>query len=404
MLGFSRIGWYVTLVAVFLAFMVVSLASPGTAKAQGAKAQSIHVLSIDSDDADEQAEALTAALRAKVRETPGWTLLETTQSLSMLTAAFQCPQRPDNSCLQRIGDKLKSDQLIWGVMSKAPGHQVTVDVHLWSRGKPEQVSRESFSDNMKESNDDSMKRLAGQIFAKLLGLAGGTVVLHASAESGSVLVDGQPKATLEHGRATLSLSAGPHSLEVRATGYSNARREVNVQPSTSTEVEVVLEAEAPPPGAEGPSKPLPIRKIVGWGAIGAGTVLIVVGAVLGANYLGDKSDLNSARGASGVTPNYGEGKGTPSIADPCNPSASGGTTNDLTVKGCNALNSAKSAEIGEITTFAIGGVLAATGVYLLLTDHPSSDAPPPAKTGLASVRVLPSLAPGNGSLLVLGRF
>jgi hypothetical protein len=397
MSGLSRIAWYVALVVVSLVFLALS---PATAAAQ-AKAQAIHVLSIDSDDADEQAEALTAALRAHVRETPGWTLLETTQSLSMLTAAFQCPQRPDNSCLQRIGDKLKSEQLIWGVMSKAPGHQVTVDIHLWSRGKPEQVAHESFSDNMKESNDDSLRKLATQIFGKLLGLAGGTVVLHASADAGSVLVDGQPKATLDHGRTTLSLSAGPHTIEVRAPGYANARRDVTVQPSTSSEVELVLEAEAPPPGAEGPSKPLPIRKIVGWGAIGAGTVLVVVGVVLGVSYLGDKSDLNTARNA-----NYGgqpahDGAG---IADPCNPSASGGATNTETVKGCNALDAAKSAEIGEITTFAIGGVLAATGVYLLVTDHSSSDAPAPTKTGLASFHLLPSVGPGSGSLLVLGRF
>jgi hypothetical protein len=188
---------------------------------------------------------------------------------------------------------------------------------------------------------------------------------------------------------------------VRAPGYANARRDVTVQPSTSSEVELVLEAEAPPPGAEGPSKPLPIRKIVGWGAIGAGTVLVVVGVVLGVSYLGDKSDLNTARNA-----NYGgqpahDGAG---IADPCNPSASGGATNTETVKGCNALDAAKSAEIGEITTFAIGGVLAATGVYLLVTDHSSSDAPAPTKTGLASFHLLPSVGPGSGSLLVLGRF
>ena len=391
MSGLSRIAWYVSLVVVFL------LGSSGLAAAQGAKGQSIHVLSIDSDDADEQAEALTAALRARVRETPGWTLLETTQSLSMLTAAFQCPQRPDPTCLQRIGDKLKADQLIWGVMSKAPGHQVTVDMHLWSRGKPEQLARDSYSDNMKDSNDDGLKKLATQIFGKLLGLAGGTLVLHASGDNGTVLVDGQPKGALDHGRISLPLAAGPHTVEVQAPGFANAKREVTIQPSATVEVEVILEADATAVAARGgPSKPLPLRKILGWSAIGAGGVLIIVGAIMGANYLSDQSTLNTAR-------NHNYGEAPPALTDPCNPP----TTNNATITGCNALNSAHSAEVGEITTFALGGVLAAGGIYLLVTDHPAaaSDAPPPpAKTGLSDMHFLPTVGPGSGSLVVVGRF
>jgi hypothetical protein len=390
MSGLSRIASYVAMVVVFI------IGSARVAAAQAPKGQSIHVLSIDSDDADEQAEALTAALRSHVRETAGWTLLETTQSLSMLTAAFQCPQRPDASCLTRIGDKLKADQLIWGVMAKAPGHQVTVDMHLWSRGKPEQVARESYSDNMKDSNDDGLKKLATQIFGKLLGLAGGTLALHASAESGTVLVDNQPKGTLDHGRVTLPLSAGPHTIEVRAPGFANTKREVTIQPSTNLELEVILEADATAaPVVTGPSKPLPIRKIAGWSGIGAGAVLIVVGAIMGANYLSDQNNLNVAR-----KNNYGESP--PQVQDPCNPP----TPNPQTITGCTALNGAHSAEIAEITTFALGGVLAGVGVYLLVTDHPdaSTEPPPPAKTGLSSVHLLPSVGPGNGSLLVIGRF
>src|ERR1700679_3939873 len=82
------------------------------ARAQLARPQGIHVLDIDSDDADDQAEALTGALRSRVRAAPGWLLLDATQSLSMLTAALRCPQHPDAACLQRIGDQLKSDRFL----------------------------------------------------------------------------------------------------------------------------------------------------------------------------------------------------------------------------------------------------------------------------------------------------
>src|SRR5579859_3376081 len=85
------------------------------AGAQGPRPISVHVLEIDSDDADDQAEALTGAIRSRVRVAPGWQLVETTQSLSMLTAALRCPQHPDAPCLQKIADQLKADRFIWGV-------------------------------------------------------------------------------------------------------------------------------------------------------------------------------------------------------------------------------------------------------------------------------------------------
>src|ERR1700723_946621 len=85
-----------------------------SARAQAPKPQDLHVLEIDSDDADDQAEALTGALRSRVRSAQGWSLPETSQSLRMLTAALRCPVRPDAPCLQRIGDHLKTDRFVWG--------------------------------------------------------------------------------------------------------------------------------------------------------------------------------------------------------------------------------------------------------------------------------------------------
>ena len=74
------------------------------AEAPGAHAMPVHVLGIDSDDAEDQADALTLALRSRVRSAPGWSLQETQHTLSMWTAALRCPQRPDAACLARIGD------------------------------------------------------------------------------------------------------------------------------------------------------------------------------------------------------------------------------------------------------------------------------------------------------------
>ncbi len=408
MSGLSRISSSgaaaaIAAVAVAVAF-VVALSVPRTAHAQGPRTQTIHVLSIDSDDADEQADALTNALRSHVRATPGWTLLETTQSLSMLTAAFQCPQRPDAACLERIGDKLKSDQFIWGVLGKVkvPPHQVSVEVHLWSRGKPDHLTKETFSDNLKDANDDNLKKVATQVFTKLLGAAGGTLAIHASSETGTVVVDGTPQGALDHGRLTIPLAAGSHIIEVQAPGFLNTRRPVSIEPSGSAQLEIVLEVDPNVAPVTAPGKPLPIRTIAGWSGIGVGVVLVAVGIGYGVGYLGDETDLNNAR-----LSNYGgSAKSTP-IADPCNPGASGGVVNGQTQIGCNAVTAANHAVVGEVTTFVIGAAALGTGIFLLVTDHPAAaaDAPaPPAKTGLSNVHVVPALGPGGGSMVVLGQF
>src|SRR3712207_8186527 len=46
----------------------------------------ISVLTFDSDDAEEQAEGLTVALRSRIAHSQGWSLVETSQSLGMLAA------------------------------------------------------------------------------------------------------------------------------------------------------------------------------------------------------------------------------------------------------------------------------------------------------------------------------
>lgn len=387
MSGFSRFAWSLALAVALLFVQRPVVAADAT------KPQTVHVVAIDSDDADEQAEALTAALRSRVRETAGWTLLETTQSLSMLTAAYHCPPHPDQACLDRIGDTLKAEQFVWGILTKLPGHQVSAEVHLWKRGKPDQVAREGYSDNLKDPNDDSLKKVATRISAKLLGLAGGTLVVHATNDTGNVVVDGGAPVPLDHGQATLTLTAGPHTIEVQSTGFVSAKREVAIVPSVTSQLEIELQPDMTASVASGPSKPLPWRTIAGWSAIAAGSILVVSGVVLGVNFLGDQSDLNAARGN-----NYGGGKDLPIVTNPCSASFS----NSETIKGCNAINDAHSAEVGEITTLILGGALIGTGTILLLTDHGSS--PTTARSTFKNVHFKPSFGPGNGSLVVVGQF
>ncbi|HEX4514064.1 MAG TPA: hypothetical protein VH054_11020, partial [Polyangiaceae bacterium] len=214
--------------AVFVA--VVAFLVPALAFAQ--KPVTVHVIALDSDDASEdQADALTAAMRQRVRNAPSLQLAESNQSLATLLPALKCPTRPDSACLQRIGDQLKTDRFFWGNVVKATmAHQVVAEVHLWTRGKPEQVAKETYSDNLKDQNDDALKRIAGQLFERLTGQATqGTIIVHAiGAPAGTVLVDGKAAQPLDHGQATLLLTSGSHSIDVQADGMTTTAQTVNV--------------------------------------------------------------------------------------------------------------------------------------------------------------------------------
>src|SRR5204863_5173511 len=106
----------------------------------------------------------------------------------------------------------------------AGGKSVTLDLHLWTRGKPDQSITETYSDNLKDQNDETLRKIAAKLFEKLTGSTGGAVVppaagtvlvaVHANVEEGIVLVDGLEKGKLSHGVASVEVPLGPHEIEV----------------------------------------------------------------------------------------------------------------------------------------------------------------------------------------------
>src|SRR5262249_36150938 len=180
--------------------LVVFLVGDANADPPGPRAYPLFVLAIDTDDAEDQADALTTALRSRVRTAQGWSLSETTVTLSMLTAALKCPRIPDAPCLVRIADQLKGDRFVWGHMQQAPGNRVRVELRLWSRNKPEQHASETYADNLRDFTDDRLLRIAQRLFDRLAGIAStGALVLHAGDANGVIFVDGQRHGMLTNG-------------------------------------------------------------------------------------------------------------------------------------------------------------------------------------------------------------
>ena len=343
--------------------LAVLLVLCGPARAQPLKPQNLHVIQIDSNDADDQAEALTAALRSRARAAAGWTLLESTQAIGILTAALRCPKRPDAACLQRVGDQIKSDRFVWGFLSKAGGHQVTADLHLWTRGKPDVALKETYNDNLKDENEDALRKIANRIFDRLTGGAAGTLVVHAGSAGGNVTLDGDRKETLVRGVATLLVFGGPHVIEVHAPGFVIATENVVVQPGSTANVNVALtpEASSPPPVEGTAPKTRTTQRILGWTGVVGGSILVAGGAALAIVFEVSRNTLNNDR-----QNNYRNSTQGAIIDDPCFPPP--GESNSATSSGCNARSLAQGVLIPEIVAFSAGGAFLVTGITLLSTD------------------------------------
>jgi hypothetical protein len=368
-----------TLFVLLTLVSTVSMERLAYAEAPSARAVPVHVLALDSDDSEDQADALTGAIRSRVRMAPGWSLQETQHALGMLTAALRCPQRPDVACQQRIGDQLRTDHFIWGVVAKSAGNQVTAEVHLWSRGKPDTQTKETYSNNLKDQNDETLRRVAARILDRITGsVTTGTIAVHAGDAEGSVWINGTRKQSLEHGAATIELPAGTYAVEVRSNGFAPAAQE-GVVVTAGQETSVALRLVSEPIGESGPitgGGPTAVRRAVAWTLIGVGVAAEIVTGVEGARFLSLRGDLNTDRG------NIDK-----SVTDVCAPS-----TNATQVDACSKFNDAKSARTVAALVGSAGAVAIAAGVILLVTDH-SQEGFETSTTTQGRLLVLPYVSP-----------
>ncbi len=375
-------------------FALAALLVPALALAQ--KPVTVHVIALDSDDASEdQADALTAALRQRVRTAPSLQLAESNQSLATLLPALKCPPRPDSACLQRIGDQLKTDRFFWGNVVKAPmPHQVVAEVHLWTRGKPEQVAKETYSDNLKDQNDDALKKIASALFERLTGQATqGTVIVHATgAQTGTVVVDGKPAAQLDHGQATLLLGSGSHNVDVQSEGMSTTAQSVNVVVNATSEITFELKAApgAPPPAPSGPSHTV---KTIGFVTLGVAGAAAIASGVFAGLYASDSGTFNSYRNGIPTT-----------VTNICSGGTDLGPVNGVTWK--TACDKRSAAQTEGTIAWAMGGAaigLAVVGVVLIVTDKGGKEEGPPAPVA-GKLQILPTFGPNGGGVSALLSF
>lgn len=179
----------------------------------------VFVLTLMTDDADDQADALTRALRARVEMLSAWSLEETTQSFETLSIALRCPTTPDTPCLERIGDQLHADHYVWGTMTRARG-EVTADVNLWNRGGAGAHATATFPDNLKDIESPKLRTVAVRLLESLLGSPEPPQPVHGKPEQDAVPGPGPtPPAPEPAASESTPPSSGPNRLP-KALGYA----------------------------------------------------------------------------------------------------------------------------------------------------------------------------------------
>jgi hypothetical protein len=388
--------------ALALTVLVVSIVfSSGLAKAEppSGRATPVYVLSIWTNDSDDQADALTQAIRSRVRLAPSWSLAETNQSFETLAIALRCPPTPNQLCLDRIGDQLHTDHYVWGTMAKQRAGEVTAELRLWTRGKPQVEASESYSDNLKDGSDEALRAVAGRLLAKMTNSGtSGTIVVHAGTANGTVLVDGNEKGKLVEGVARLDVSPGVHALGVNVAGFSAPVQTVTLGDGAAQDVNFALSpapAASPPPSAAAPeSGPaersgFPVRKVLGYSAVVVGVGFLVTAGIEGASWSSDKNDSDQDRRS---IPN--------TVTNVCvTPTNSAGQ--DACQKSKDAATAVK---LGWIFA-GVGAVLTGTGIWLVLSggSEPTNDSTS-AAVARPKIDVIPTLGRHSGSFDVRATF
>ncbi len=335
----------------------------------------IHVIAIQTSDADDQAEALTKALSTAVRKMPGWSLGAGDYSLEVLTLSLKCPEPPDANCQSRIADQIKTDRYVWGTLKKK-GQLVTGEVHLWVRGKGTSTVPIEYTGNLTEANKEALRKIAAQTIDHLTGgPPKGPIHIRAGNVAGQVFIDGQPIGALKSGDGSFMVPSGPHKVTVKALGFADSESQVLIKPTpVPAEVSLTMVAQADATGVNW-------KRIGGFGALGVGVVFAIVGVAASVEVNGVNSDPNYQK--------YRMLNG--SSQDVCATASSDKVNTGLASTVSSLCSKGKMFQALQIASYPIAAVAGGVGIFLIATSGRFA----PKRSGL---QIDPQVGPGIGKL------
>lgn len=399
--------WVGKLVA--LSALVGLLIAAGTGRAEAASpgpdALPVHVVAVKSLEALDQAQALTNALKKAVRDSEGWSLGDSNQSLEFLAIQMKCAEPIDAACEARIADQLKADRYLWAVIEFDPDDKqfVAGKLSFFVRGKGTSSVDLRYSANLTDPNDDSLLELARSHVDEVTGgPPQGTLKVSTGGVPGQLFVDGEPIGAVAEDGASYPLPAGEHRIVVKAPGYADAEATVTVKPAATVETTLTLVELAD-------DEPVDWRMITGFGLVGVSVASGAVGlwASLQVNQVrNDETYKNfqaatfksagdtcqaAKTGASGLGTAYNDG------SEP-GPTASVQNANDT----ASLCDQASSGELMQAIMFPIAAVSAGVGFYLLGTSTLFGGGGDGDEA--SAITVMPMVGPGGGAMTVTYQF
>lgn len=335
---------------------------PAFAAPPGPDALPVHVVAVKSDDALDQAEALTVALKKAVRDSKGWSLGDSEQSLEFLALKMDCTEPIDAACEARIAEVLKADRYLWAVIAfdKADKGKVTGTLNFYVRGKGTSRAPLSYSANLTDPNADGLIQVTESAVSQVTGGAPtGSLEVKTGGVAGQIFIDDQPMGALPADGASYQLPSGDHRVVVKAPGYEDAEGTTTVKPATTVQLSlslVALPEEAPLDGRL-------------YGGIAA----LAIGVGAGAVGLWSSLEVNSIDSDAqwteflGTVPDDGG-------ANACQRARDGIPGVDYGAQFANNIDDlrgkcddADTFEVLQAVMYPVAGVAAGVGVYLIMT-------------------------------------
>lgn len=335
----------------FVAWLVALATVCGSGFAAAQNELMVDVVSVKSDDALDQAEALTQVLRKAVRDAPGWGLAESRQSLEFLALKMGCKEPIDAACETRIADVLQTDRFLWSVISFADDEQqnVTGTLNFFVRGQGTKSTEISYSANLTDATADALVSIAKKAVDEVTGGAPkGKVKVTAGGIAGQIFIDGEPKGALPAEGAEFPLAAGEHRIVVKAPGYADAEGTVTIKPAGAAELDLLLVVTEEASDTDW-------RMIGGFASLGVGVAAGAVGlwAALEVNGIQSDAEFETFR------------QTLPNTQDVCDAAA---TSTDPTAPGVvDKCDRAGTMEIMQAVMFPVAGVAAGVGIFLIGT-------------------------------------
>jgi hypothetical protein len=387
----------------------VSLAGILGAAPALAAAQPVQVLAVQSDDAVDQAQAMTSALKDAALHQSSIKLVPGDYSLEVLSLALSCPDTPDDACLAKIAGKIKADAFVWGTLSK-DGKKLDLKLNLYRRGQTSRSSEVRYSPSLEnEELKDIASGTLSQLFSQKRSSARaepeeetGKLLLSADDLNGQIVIDGAPAGEIRDGHAQLELPVGEHDISVRTDGYLDAEGTVTISHDKRALLRLhprkLGVTRASHDDSNSDSSDAQSNAGAGWGAIIVGGAFVAAGvySTLRVNSINHDSEFDSYR--AGIAKND----------DACVEA-----NRNLVVTGATApsriselCSQSKTFEALQYVFFGLGAVAAGTGALILLTDDKS--APPKSDAHAAPLRrklaIVPRLSVGPHSAAIDLRF